>query len=100
MGLKSRGLNVFFDKECLPGGSFGDALTRIIDGCKVMVPIITREYLDIERMNKRGKWEGKTDYCFEELKQALEKKTMAVIPFVEVGFYESILPDAETCFTF
>lgn len=52
--LRTRGFKVFFDKECLPGGAYGPALTRIIGECKVMVPIITRQYLDVERMNKRG----------------------------------------------
>ena len=66
----------------------------------VLAQIITREYLNIDRMNAQGDWEGMTDWCFEELKQALEQKTTFVVPFVEVGFHEGLIPIDDHCYTY
>ena len=66
---------------------------------QVMVPIVTREYLNIDRMNGWGEYKGQKDWCYEELKQAMEQEHTTVIPFVVVGFHESMLPPAERCFS-
>ena len=39
--LKHRGVRVFFDKECLPGGDFGMALHGYIHNCKVCLAVMS-----------------------------------------------------------
>ena len=63
-----------------------------------MVPLCTRQYLDAERMHGAGGWEGKTDWCFEELKQAMRQRQTQVIPFVECSFWEPTVDEADRCF--
>ena len=43
-------LGAWSEQVCLPGGGYADALTTAIQQCHVFLPIITSEYLDVDRM--------------------------------------------------
>lgn len=66
-------------------------LRAAIRECHVFLPIITSEYLDVDRMHGRLQWEGQTDWCRKEIEQAMSQEYTTIIPYVAVGFHEEIL---------
>jgi hypothetical protein len=75
--LKSSGLRVFLDVESLNAGRFNQQLLRVIEGCKDVVAILSKNSLD--------RCVNEDDWVRRELAHAfLHKKN--VIPFILRGF--------------
>jgi len=74
--LQRLGYSVFFDRECLTGGDFIKQLTEWAKSTPVLLPIITKGYLDKKRVNEDPK-----DFCRIEFLTALEAQC-AFLPVI------------------
>ncbi len=72
--------NVFLDKDTLHAGNWRDQIRQALDGCKVVLVVIGRKWLNITDETGQRRLDQPEDVHRQEIAYALSRKDITVIP--------------------